>query len=299
MNASIKPAFQVYPAILTKRSRRTKAQIETLQELIHDILAADHPMTVRQVFYRVVSRGAIAKTENEFNNTVCRLLVKMRRSGQIPFHWISDNTRWMRKPRTFSCLEDALRLTQETYRRSLWDNQDVYVEVWTEKDALAGVLLDVTKQWDVPLMVSRGFASMTYLHNAAENIAAQNKPTFIYYFGDHDPSGVIVDRKIEQGLREFAPNAEIYFDRVAVRSEQITELGLLTRPTKTAGAHSKNFKGESVEVDAIEPARLRLIVRECIEQHVDREALSVLKAAERSEREIFTRLVEQISEPNT
>jgi hypothetical protein len=273
--------------------------MEAIREALYDILAADHPMTVRQVFYRMVSRGAIAKTENEYNNTVSRLLVKMRRAGEIPFHWISDNTRWMRKPRTFSSLEDALRLTRQTYRRSLWDNQDVYVEVWTEKDALAGVLLDVTREWDVPLMVSRGFSSITYLHSAAENIAEQDKPTFIYYFGDHDPSGVVVDRKIEQGLREFAPDAEIEFERVAVRPEQIVEWGLPTRPTKKTDSRSKSFEGESVEVDAIEPACLRQIVRECIERHVDRQALGVLKAAERSERELFTRLIKQLGDSGT
>jgi hypothetical protein len=268
--------------------------MEALREALHDILAADHPMTVRQVFYRMVSRGTIGKTENEYKNTVCRLLVKMRRAGEIPFDWISDNTRWMRKPRTFSSLEDALRLTRQTDRRSLWDNQDVYVEVWTEKDALAVVLLDVTREWDVPLMVSRGFSSITYLHSAAVNIAAQAKLTFIYYFGDHDPSGVVVDRKIEQGLREFAPDADIEFERVAVRPEQIIEWRLPTRPTKKTDSRSTSFEGESVEVDAIEPARLRQIVRACIEQHVDRQALSVLEAAERSERELFSRLIEQL-----
>jgi hypothetical protein len=143
-------------------------------------------------------------------------------------------------------------------------------------------------------MVSRGFSSITYLHSAAENIAEQDKPTFIYYFGDHDPSGVVVDRKIEQGLREFAPDADIHFERVAVRPEQIIEWGLPTRPTKKTDSRSKSFEGESVEVDAIEPARLRQIVRECIQRHVDRSALEVLKAAERSERELFSRLIEQL-----
>jgi hypothetical protein len=171
--------------------------------------------------------------------------------------------------------------------------------VWTEKDALAGVLLEVTREWDVPLMVSRSFFSITYLHSAAENIAAQDKPTFIYFFGDHDPSSVVVDRKIEQGLREFAPDADIHFERVAVRPEQIAEWNLPTRPTKKTDSRSKSFEGESVEVDAIEPARLRQIVRECIERNVDRQALAVLRTAERSERELFTRLIERLGDGAT
>jgi hypothetical protein len=271
--------------------------MDSIRQALYELLAASNPMTVRQVFYRMTSAGHIDKTENEYNNTVVRLLVQMRRAGDIPFGWISDNTRWMRKPRTFSSAEDALRLTAETYRRALWDNQDVYVEVWTEKDAMAGVILEVTREWDVPLMVSRGFSSISYLHSAAENILAQGKPAYLYYFGDHDPSGVQIDRKIEKGLREFAPDAEIHFERVAVRPEQIEEWGLPTRPTKKEGnGHAKGFEGESVEVDAIPPDHLQGLVRDCIVQHVDEYQLQVLQAAEASERDIMTRLAAQFSD---
>jgi hypothetical protein len=283
---------EVYPASLTKRKRRTKAEMEKICCALYETLHAFHPMTVRQVFYQLVTQGVIAKTENEYNNTVSRLLVKMRRAGDIPFSWIADNTRWMRKPRTYSSMEEALQSVASHYRRALWDNQDAYVEVWTEKDAIAGVLSEVTRMWDVPLMVSRGFSSVTFLYSAAENIEEIGKPTYIYYFGDHDPSGVRIDPKIEKGLREFAPEADIHFQRVAVTRQQIEELNLPTRPTKAGenNKHAKGFEGDSVEVDAIEPSRLQLIARECIEQHVDQHAFRVLKEAEESEREIMMRL---------
>lgn len=271
----------------TKGGRRTKAQIAALREALYATLADEHPMTVRQVFYRLVSQGVVAKTEQEYKGVVCRLLVQMRVAGDIPFGWIADNTRWMRKTRSYSSMEEALRLTAKTYRRALWDDQPVYVEVWTEKDALAGVLLDETDGWDVPLMVSRGFSSVTYLHEAAEAIAAQGKPAFLYYFGDHDPSGVRIDRAIERRLREFAPDAEIHFERVAVLPDQIEAWGLPTRPTKRMDSRSKTFEGESVEVDAIPPNLLRQLVQVCISRHVDSHALTVLAAAERSERELL------------
>jgi hypothetical protein len=222
--------------------RRTKAEIDQIREALDDTLRGDHPMTVWQVFYRVVSQGVIAKTENEYKNAVGRLLVSMRRSGQIPFSWIADNTRWMRKPRTYSSLEAALENTAQTYRRSLWDNQDVYVEVWTEKDALAGVVLEETRPWDVPLMVSKGFSSVTYLYEAAQTIAEQGKPAYLYYFGDHDPSGVHIDRVIEKRLREFAPDAEIHFKRVAVTKDQIAQFELPTRPTKKDRQPKQNLR---------------------------------------------------------
>jgi hypothetical protein len=252
----------------------------------------DAPMTVRQVFYRLVSTGVIGKTEGEYKSTVVRLLTRMRLSGEIPFSWIADNTRWMRKPRTWSSLESMLQRTAEAYRRDVWDNQDVYVEVWTEKDAIAGILSQVTMEWDVPLMVVRGFSSITFLHSAAESIAATGKPAYLYYFGDYDPSGLVIPQKVEQRLREFAPYADIEFVRVAVNEEQIAGMNLPTRPTKKTDSRSKNFIGESVEVDAIPPKVLREIVEECITQHVDDSAYSVLLAAEESEKASLMNLID-------
>jgi hypothetical protein len=196
----------------------------------------------------------------------------------------------MRKPKTYSSMEQALRRTAETYRRSLWDNQPVYVEIWLEKDALAGVLYEVTQHWDVPLMVTRGYPSLSYLHEAAESIAAENKPAYLYYFGDYDPSGLDIPRATEAGLREMAPTAEIHFRRVAVTQQQIYELDLPTRPTKPSDPRRKNFAGESVEVDAIPPAVLREMVGQCITGHVDERALHVLWVAEESEREVLSKL---------
>jgi hypothetical protein len=268
--------------------------VETIRQALYDTLAADNPMTVRQVFYRLVSAGVIAKTEGEYKNTVGRLLVAMRREGEIPYRWLADNTRWIRKSVAFSSQEEALNVIARTYRRALWDNQDVYVEVWTEKDALAGVLMEETDPWDVPLMVSRGFSSVSYLYEAAEAIKSKGKPAYLYYFGDHDPSGVHIDRNIEKQLRQLAPDAEIHFERVAVRPEQIEAWSLPTRPTKKTDSRSKDFEGESVEVDAIPPQQLRQLTRECIEQHIDQHAYQVLRVAEANERAGLMRLAQGI-----
>ena len=119
-------------------------------------------------------------------------------------------------------------------------------------------------------------------------IAHQGKPTFIYYFGDHDPSGVHIDPKIEADLRTFAaefdPRTEIHFRRVAVTRDQIEEWGLPTRPPKRSDSRSRTFEGDSVEVDAIPPAQLRALVERCIAQHVDVEALQLLGGSRRRRR---------------
>jgi hypothetical protein len=274
-----------------KRPRRTQAAIRELRDLLLEVVREDQPMTVRQVFYRLVSLGAIPKSEAEYKGTVCRLLADLRLEGAMPFEWIADNTRWMRKPRTYSSLEEALWITAQAYRRDLWESMDAYVEIWLEKDALAGVLYEETTAWDVPLMVTRGYPSLSYLHVAAESIRYTRKPTWIYYFGDYDPSGQDIPRNVEDRLRKFAPDAEIYFELVAVTPEQILRFNLPTRPTKLSDTRSKGFIGESVELDAIPPAVLREMVSENITRHIDSDDLDFEREVERHERESAKKLI--------
>ena len=120
-------------------------------------------------------------------------------------------------------------------------------------------------------------------------------PTYIYHLGDFDPSGVNAGEKIEETLCEMAPDAEIYFERVAVTEDQITAWDLPTRPTKSSDSRAKGFGDVSVELDAIEPNRLREIVSDVIDIHLPQQQYEVLKAAEQSERELIARLVNQVS----
>lgn len=289
LQSSVAKPVYVASDIKSKRSRRTKAEVAAVRNAILNILEDDNPQTVRQVFYALTVRGVIAKAEIEYQRTVIRLLVEMREAGQIPFEWIADNTRWMRKPSTFVGLEACLRNTSRFYRRDLWAAMPVYVEVWCEKDALAGVLMEETEVYDVPLMVARGYASLSFLHSAASAIQAKGKPAYIYHFGDLDPSGVDAARDIEAKLRRYAPDAEIHFERPAVTRAQVEEWNLPTRPTKQTDTRAKKFgSNTSVELDAIPARKLRELVREVINRHVDQHKLEFLRAAEKSERELLT-----------
>ncbi|HEY8870937.1 MAG TPA: hypothetical protein VIM30_16335 [Candidatus Limnocylindrales bacterium] len=294
-----------YRSSPTKR-RRSRALIDTIKSAIVDLLEAEQPMTVRQMFYRLVSAGAIGKTEAEYKQTVCRLLADMRRDNTIPYRWIADNTRWMRKPSSFDSAEDALRATARLYRRNVWLDLPDYIEVWCEKDALAGVLYDVTAEYDVPLMVTRGYPSLSYLHEAAEVIAGQivrrSKRVTVYYFGDRDPSGVDISRNVSEQLTWFALKITglppetvgrfLAFDRIAVEPWQIAAYHLPTRPTKQTDSRARNFAGESVELDAIPPNDLRQLVRSRIEDHLPEGALDAVRVAEESERAVLTRIAE-------
>jgi hypothetical protein len=145
------------------------------------------PVTVRQVFYQATVRGLIEKTESGYGK-VQRALADMRRDGELPFEWISDHTRWIRQPQTYDSPTEALEAAAEDYRKSLWTDMDCYVQVWLEKNALAGIIEPVTDRYDVPLLVAVGYSSLTFTHLAAGRIIGENKPTFIYHLGDYDPS---------------------------------------------------------------------------------------------------------------
>jgi hypothetical protein len=288
----------IYGARPIKRKRRTNAEMDGLREAILSTLHGYHPQTLRQVFYQLTTMGVITKEESQYK-ALGRVLVQMREDGAVPWGWVADNTRWQRKPRTFASLEDALNETARYYRRSLWNEADEYVEVWVEKDALAGVLVDVTARWDVPLMVSRGFASVSYIYECAQAIEAQEKPATIYYFGDHDPSGVHIDRSIEKRLRQFAPDADITFERVAVQKWQIEEWNLPTRPTKKTDSRSHSFEGDSVELDAIPPQRLTMMLDQCIQRHVDEELWIRTQDIEEAERETIQMIASKYAEEGT
>lgn len=284
-----KTAAPIYQASHINGRRATKDQVARRRAALLAIVRDMRPMTVRQVFYQATVRGIVEKAETGYAKVQTDLTL-MRRSGDLPYDWLADNTRWQRKPTTYDSVEEALNETARLYRRSLWSNADAYVEIWLEKDALSGVVYPVTSSYDVPLMVARGYASLSFLHNAAEYIASLSVPAFIYHLGDFDPSGVNAGQKIEETLREMAPEAEIHFQRLAVTTEQIRRWSLPTRPTKKTDSRAKGFGDLSVELDAIEPATLRALVEETIQSHLPAEELRVLQVAEESEREQLSNL---------
>jgi hypothetical protein len=277
------------------RLRRTKREIERIREAILDFAYLENPVTVRQTYYHLVTLGLIAKTEGEYNRTVVRLMSEMRREGLLPYRWVADNTRWMRKPTTYGSADDFLKETARLYRRDLWRDAETHVEIWLEKEALAGVLVEVTDEWDVPLMVTRGYASLSFLHSAANLIEASDRFVALYHFGDFDPSGRDIDRAIVAGIEECGPIADIdfSFERIAVTRAQIAAWNLPTRPTKKGDTRARKHRGESVEVDAIPPSQLRDLCRGVIERHVDAERWAVLQKVEDEERRGLERLAER------
>jgi hypothetical protein len=285
---------KLYRACSIKQGRRTKAEIDDIKQAMIDIVEAGRPMTVRQVFYQCVVKGIIEKTEAEYLQTVIRLLTDLRMSGDIPFASIVDESRRRRVTQTFSSIADAARDTAKFYRRSALRECPDYIEIWVEKEALSGVIWDAASDYDVPVMVSKGMPSLTMLYGTAcqiANAARVGKDAYIYQFGDHDPSGVLIPQTIERRLEELCEKLDCpppSLERIALTEEQIEEFDLPTRPTKRQGnTHAASFEGDSVELDALPPDELRSMVRACIENHISERQLEVLREAEASERELL------------
>jgi len=271
-----------YGTSALRRHRRTKAEISELHQAILTVCEDDHPLSVRGVFYRVMSAGAVEKSEKAYA-AVQREVLKLRRSGDLSYEWIADGSRLYLKSPSWRSKDEALHHTAVSYRRGIWHDQNVYVEVWSEKDAICSIVFPITDAWDVPLMIARGFASESFLWSTASAIRGQHKPAVIYQLGDHDPSGVAAWQHVQAKLVEFAPDVEIEFERLAVTESQVAEYNLPTRPTKTTDSRAKSFIGESVEVDAIPTRILRDIVETAITSWIDADALRITRMVEADE----------------
>lgn len=282
---------ELYGPSTVKRHRRSRTELAELDSAIVAAVETEHPVSLRGVYYRVVSASAIEKTENGYR-AVGRRLLELRRAGTVPYSSITDGTRWVIKPDSYSDVETMLADAAASYRRALWRDQPVDVHVFTEKDAISGVILPVTERWDVPLGVLRGYCSETFAHSVAESIRSSYRPTYIYQLGDHDPSGLDAWRDFQSKVARFAPDSVVIFTRLTVTERQITELGLPTRPTKRSDSRAKSFLGGSVEVDAIPAPTWRALVEEAVTRHIDGWAWTLTQEVEAQERDLLTAMVE-------
>jgi hypothetical protein len=114
---------------------KTKALIKASAEIFREY----HPMTVRQIYYQLVSRQVIENNRGQYQ-AVSNALVIARQDGLIPWEYIEDRLRKPRHVSMWSDLNDFANTILHAYRRDVWISQPNYLEVWLEKDALSGSL---------------------------------------------------------------------------------------------------------------------------------------------------------------
>jgi hypothetical protein len=255
--------------------RRTKAKIATLRAELYAIVDANRPCSVRQVYYVGIGRlwpKDTGSSRRSYNDVVRNLSV-MRESGELPWGWLTDSTRYVLIAAMYDSLDDALTRMQEHYRRDIWASQTRRVEVWAESDSTASLVGDVTMRLGVGMYSCRGQAGKEFTHSAARTYLAIGKPVSILYLGDWDPSGLAIPRSLQERLNRYTEGqVEIEFRRLAVTPEQIHEHNLQTHDVNAGDSSYRRFVEEcrlvglaeqdAVEVEAFPPNVLRALVEE-------------------------------------
>lgn len=217
----------------------------------------------------------------------------------MPYYWLVDAGRFARIASSWRSPDRILKSAANNYRLDYWHTQPQQLQIWTEKDAVVGMIEPITNKYQVPLYSCKGYASLTLIYNAVQDFII-GKPVCIRYFGDKDPSGEDIPRYIEETMRDLNANAqhsgeEIDFEVVAVTDAQIKEYELPTRPTKPTDARSKNFTGESVELDAFDPNDLRKLVEDAIKAEVDGEAWDEAEKQEKADKKTLKQIVKDVT----
>lgn len=242
-------------------------------------------LTLRQLYYQLVSHGAIDNKLSEYSK-LSRLLTRARMGGYIDWDAIEDR---VRRPIMHSEWKNITSLVESacnSFRLKRWIDQSHYVELWTEKDAIANILYPITDKFHITLMVNRGYSSVTAMYDSANRYIKGEgwdaKKCILLYLGDHDPSGLDMDRDIQKRLSEF--DANIIYKRIGLTWEQIQEHEPPPNPTKIkdprAESYIEEYGTECWEVDALPPDVLNRVVEDAISDYVDVERMEHWKGIE-------------------
>ena len=256
------------------------------------ILAAHHPMTVRQVYYQLVSRQVIENARSQYQ-AVSNLLVDARKNGDVPWEWIEDRLRRPRAVAMWSGLTDFWATVKESYRRDVWSGQSRYLECWLEKDALSGIFEDLLSDYGVTLNVGRGYDGWDSIKNAAMRQFVLDevkhryfeRSTTILYFGDFDPSGEDMVRSLRDRLAFFGIFPEIV--KCALTLDDITAYNLPPDFTKATDSRRAAFVAKygdiSVELDALPIDVLQERIRNEVAARMDLPALERTRVSEQED----------------
>ena len=163
-------------------------------------------MTLRQLYYALISVGAIAKVETAYGK-LKRVMRDLREDGSVPWERLVDHTRSVFKARTWEGIEGLLADSARLYRRDLMRQQGVAVQLWAESDSIGSVIAQTADRYTIPTFIGRGYSARGYLWAAARDAVAAHqagKKVVILHVGDHDPSGEDIFRDVEETLRLYA-----------------------------------------------------------------------------------------------
>ncbi len=286
----------------------TKKQIDKLNK-VQEILKEfeDYkPLTLRQVFYQLVSCEYIENSKSQYG-MLSNLLKWARIAEQVPWGDIEDRGRifhnaqgWTDKT---SFISQELRTFLRGYRRDLLQSQNKFIEVWIEKDALSSIFTKVTESYGISTVVCRGFSSISFLNNFKTRLSYHPEQTpVMLYFGDFDPSGVEMLDAMKLTLETELNVSGVEFKRIALQKEDIYKYKLphnpdaLKKTDTRAKKHMENYGEIAVELDALRPDILINKIRKSIEAEFDMKVFYKEVEKQEEEEEFLTSLKTQVIE---
>lgn len=274
---------------------KRQKQAEKIITVVND-LSAYWPLTLRQIYYRLVAAGIIANTRSKYND-LSKVIKQMRLDGMMPWETMEDRARRVSTKRGVedadAYIERELRWFLSGYSRCLVQGQEKYVEVWCEKDALARILENVAAPYCIRAVTCRGYLSVTFLKAYADRAKAavdRNQTPVVLYFGDLDPSGVQMFEATQQTLVDELAVVGAEFIRVGLNPEHVTTYELPNNPDALkwtdvrAKGYVKRFGEVAVELDALHPSVLEAMAKEAIESQFDMEMFQEQREVEAVER---------------
>lgn len=187
----------------------------------------DHlPLTVRQVFYRLVGAYDYDKTEKAYAR-LCEYLVRARRAQMLPFEHIRDDGTIKREPWWHVDGPDSfwkqVGKDADDYSRDQLAEQPVHIELWCEAAGMVPQLVRVAQPYSVPVYSTGGFSSVTVTYEIAERALKRDKPTVFLHVGDYDPSGESIFEAMTEDARQFLYNRLVWKLERAVESAEPDE----------------------------------------------------------------------------
>ncbi len=250
------------------------AQVETIKtanSIINDYLKAGLRLTLRQLYYQFVSHHGMVNHIRSYKN-LGRLISDARLAGYVDWRAIEDRGRVPDVPSEWDSIEELVDAAITQFRLPRWKGQDNYVELWVEKEALAGVLEPVAYRNHITLMANKGYSSQSAMYESAQRFLQHpDQDAVILYLGDLDPSGEDMVRDVEDRLNTFGVSLRV--QKIALNMDQVEEYDPPPNPAKLtdsrAGKYVDKFGDSSWEVDALPPRELVRLIEDEIKELVD------------------------------
>jgi len=250
------------------------ATIEQVNNILAEYEAQGYDLSLRQLFYQMVSRDLLPNTQKEYKR-LGDLMNNARLAGLVDWDMIKDRTRKTEGNAHFESPADILNIAASQFAIDKWIDQPYHVEVMVEKQALEGVLIPVCKRLDINFTANKGYSSVSAFYERGRQLRHKaqrlNKKIVVFYLGDHDPSGLDMTRDVSERLAMFAETS-VKVERLALNYSQVEELNPPPNATKEsdtrAAEYNRRYKS-SWELDAVEPATLARLVTEAVLKYRD------------------------------